>query len=119
MSDSPSRWLLKTAREHAAPPSLAFVLPRRGRPQTICFTSAMHDRANARQRSWTILPAALALLACAAAPAAAATGGTAVPVVPVPAEAHAAPGSFTLTTASRIVVHGGGAEGRAVAEAVA
>src|SRR5262245_8621937 len=68
-------------------------------------------------RPWSILPGALLALAVAAVPAGAAPAT--VPVVPLPADVHAAPGTFTLTAASRIVVHGGGAAAVAVANGLA
>src|SRR5262249_44948511 len=70
----------------------------------------------ARMRLWTIVPGALAALVLAPGPAGAAA--PAVPVVPLPAEVHGAPGTFTLTAASRIVVHGG-AQAHAVADQLA
>jgi len=68
-------------------------------------------------RSWSILPGALVALAVAATPAAAAPAT--VPVVPLPAEVHAAPGTFALTSASRIVVHGGAAAAAVAAQLAA
>src|SRR5215475_5346839 len=54
-------------------------------------------------RPWTILPGALLALALGATPACAGSPPAAVPVVPLPAEAHVASGTFTLTADSRIV----------------
>src|SRR3954452_18134355 len=57
-------------------------------------------------RLWAFLPGALVALAVAGVPADAASETASVPVVPVPAEVHAASGSFTLTAGSRVAISG-------------